>query len=68
MELTMDFKEMEKIIKKDGWRLKNTNGSHYQYSHPTKPGKVTIPRHSGDLTETTVQSVLKQAKLKKSEV
>nr|WP_253184886.1 type II toxin-antitoxin system HicA family toxin [Megasphaera cerevisiae] len=31
--------------------------------HPTKPGKVTIPNHSGDLDSRTVASILKQAEL-----
>ncbi len=33
-------KDMERIIKKDGWRLKNQVGSHRQYVHPNKPGKI----------------------------
>ena len=37
--------EIEKIIKKDGWRLVAVEGSHHQYKHPTKKGKVTIPFH-----------------------
>jgi len=38
-------------------------GSHYMYEHPTKPGKVTIPHHSGDLKKKTAQTILKQAGL-----
>lgn len=41
----MNFKQMEKIIKADGWILKSIQGSHNQYVHPSKPGKVTIPNH-----------------------
>lgn len=37
----MTFKEMEKLLKADGWMLKGTVGSHFQYIHPTKSGKVT---------------------------
>ena len=59
----MRFKEIEKIILADGWRLKKTKGSHYQYTHPTKPGKVTIPNHPGDLDTRTIKSILKQAGL-----
>ncbi|MDD6598786.1 type II toxin-antitoxin system HicA family toxin [Anaerovibrio sp.] len=40
------------------------SGSHHQYKHPTKPGKVTIPRHIGDLDRGTVNSILRQAGLK----
>ena len=57
-------KEMEKIILADGWVLKSQIGSHRHYTHPTKPGKVTIPFHGGDLPKGTEQSIRKQAGLK----
>jgi predicted RNA binding protein YcfA (HicA-like mRNA interferase family) len=56
--------EMERIIKNDGWVFKNSVGSHRGYEHPTKPGKVTIPFHSKDLSKATEQSIFKQAGLK----
>ena len=56
--------EMEREILSDGWVFKNQVGSHRQYTHPTKPGKVTIPFHSKDLTKKTENSILKQAGLK----
>ena len=59
----MKFREIEKIILTDGWRLKQVRGSHYSYVHPTKAGKVTIPNHSGDLDPRTIKSILKQAGL-----
>ena len=31
-----------KALRDDGWILKHQVGSHAQYVHPTKPGKVTI--------------------------
>lgn len=40
-------REMEKLILADGWVFKEQVGSHRQYVHPTKPGKVTIPFHKG---------------------
>ena len=60
------FKEIEKIIKMDGWVLCDIAGSHYQYIHPSKPGKVTIPRHNKpkDLAPKTISSILRQAGLK----
>lgn len=60
----MKFREIEKILVADGWYLKKTSGSHHQYKHPTKPGKVTIPRHVGGLDKGTVNSILRQAGLK----
>ena len=60
----MRAREIEKIIKADGWYFVKQVGSHRQFKHPTKPGKVTIPIHSGDLDKGTVDSILKQAGLK----
>jgi len=45
----MKFEEIEGIILKDGWKLKTSNGSHFQYKHHVKSGKVTIPYHRGDI-------------------
>lgn len=56
----MRFREIEKKILADGWRLKNSRGSHCYYIHPIKRGKVTIPNHSGDLDHRTIKSILKQ--------
>ncbi len=61
----MTFKEIEKILKKDGWYLYRIVGSHYQYKHNTKKGKVTIPRHNKEIKKGTIESIYKQAKIKK---
>ena len=61
----MKFRELEKLIKTDGWyEIKSNAGSHRQYEHATKKGKVTIPHHHGDIPQGTANSVLKQAGLK----
>lgn len=60
----MKFREIEKILISDGWHLKTIRGSHNHYTHPTKPGKVTIPNHHGDLNQQTIKSILIQAGLK----
>lgn len=60
----MTAKEIEKIILADGWRLKSSVGSHRQYIHGTKKGKVTIAFHTGDVPPKTLNSIMKQAGLK----
>ena len=61
----MKVREVIKLIERDGWRLVATRGSHRQYKHPTKPGRVTIAGQGGhDLPPGTLNSILKQAKLK----
>ena len=38
-------RDLLRIIKADGWRLIAQKGSHRQFKHPTKPGRVTISGH-----------------------
>ncbi|MDR1298735.1 MAG: type II toxin-antitoxin system HicA family toxin [Oscillospiraceae bacterium] len=53
------------MVRDDGWVLKTVNGSHHHYVHPTKTGKVTIPRHTGkELSAHVVASIKRQAGLK----
>lgn len=62
----MKVRDTMKMIEADGWYLVATKGSHRQYKHPTKPGRVTIAGHPGDdLAPGTLSSILKQAQLKK---
>ena len=61
----MKVRDVTKMIESDGWYLVVTKGSHRQYKHPTKPGRVTIAGHLGhDLAPGTLNSILKQAQLK----
>ena len=61
----MKVRDIIKLLEQDGWYLKATKGSHRQYKHPTKSGRVTLPGHPGDdLAPGTLNSVLKQAGLK----
>ena len=54
-----------KLIEADGWLLVRTKGSHRQFKHPVKQGLVTVAgKPSDDLARGTLNSVLKQAKLK----
>ena len=59
----MKFKEIEKKLLDDGWKFKNAKGSHHQYIHSVKPGKITIPHHPGDISPIIIRSILKQAGL-----
>ncbi|MDE2966135.1 MAG: type II toxin-antitoxin system HicA family toxin [Chloroflexota bacterium] len=37
-----------RLVERDGWYYVHTRGSHRQFRHPVKPGKVTIPGKLGD--------------------
>jgi len=58
-------RDILKALTNDGWILKNTEGSHRQFIHPTKPGNATVNGHpSDDVPTGTLKSILKQAGLK----
>jgi predicted RNA binding protein YcfA (HicA-like mRNA interferase family) len=62
----MKARALIKLIEADGWFLIRQKGSHRQYKHPVKQGLVTISAHkeSDEIAPGTLNSVLKQAKLK----
>jgi len=61
----MKIRDIIKILEKDGWFIVATKGSHRQYKHPIKPGRVTISgKYSDDLAAGTLNSIFKQARLK----
>jgi len=63
----MKIRHVIKLLEGDGWFLVTTKGSHRQYKHPIKAGRVTIAGHLGDdLAPGTLNSVFKQAQLNKS--
>ncbi|HUP03413.1 MAG TPA: type II toxin-antitoxin system HicA family toxin [Bryobacteraceae bacterium] len=60
----MKIRDVLKALRDDGWILKNQEGSHRQFAHPSKPGKVTVAGHpSAELDPKTKKSILKQAGL-----
>ena len=57
---------MLRLLEADGWYLVATAGSHRQYKHPTKAGRVTVAGNPGkDLPGGTERSILKQAQLER---
>jgi predicted RNA binding protein YcfA (HicA-like mRNA interferase family) len=61
----MKVRDIIKLIESDGWFLVVTRGSHRQYKHPIKKGRVTSAGNvNHDIAPGTLNSILKQAKLK----
>ncbi|MDR3185165.1 MAG: type II toxin-antitoxin system HicA family toxin [Prevotellaceae bacterium] len=58
-------RDIIKTIEDDGWQFHRQRGSHMQYKHPEKRGKVTIPNHGLNeyLGHNLVKSILTQAEL-----
>ncbi|WP_236235343.1 type II toxin-antitoxin system HicA family toxin [Pseudomonas faucium] len=60
----MRSREVIQLIEADGWYEVEVKGSHHQFRHPFKRGRVTVPHPKSDLPKGTVHSILKQAGLK----
>ena len=61
----MKVSEVLRMLKADGWTEVARRGSHRQLKHNVKPGRVTVPgKPSDDLAPGTLNSILKQARLK----
>jgi predicted RNA binding protein YcfA (HicA-like mRNA interferase family) len=57
----MNSREIIARLKADGWELVHIRGSHHQYKHPDKPGRVTVPHPKKDLPVGTLRSIFRQA-------
>lgn len=61
---SISSREVIKQLKSDGWYVVNVVGSHYQYKHPTKSGRVTVKHPCKDIPPKTLQSIERQSGLK----
>ena len=62
----MKVREVVRFLEAAGWRLVVTEGSHRQFKHPGKPGRVTVSGHLGDdMPKGTLASVLRRAGLRR---
>jgi predicted RNA binding protein YcfA (HicA-like mRNA interferase family) len=61
----MNSIQIIRLLKSDGWIAKIQTGSHKQFVHPTKPGKITVAFHGKkEIPPGTLNRILKQAGLK----
>lgn len=62
----MKYRQIIRLIERDGWVLARTRGSHRHYKHPTKPGVVTVAAHlmGNDVPTPIANFILKKARLK----
>jgi len=64
MVKSIGSREVIKMLKADGWVLVAVDGDHYQFKHPTKAGRVTVPHPVKDLPIGTVKSIERQSGVK----
>ena len=63
----MKVRDVVRLLTNDGWEQVSQKGSHRQFKHTTKAGKVTVPgKLSDDVPIGTLKSILRQARLEES--
>ncbi len=60
----MNSREIISALQRDGWVQVAQKGSHVQFKHPVKKGRVTVPHPNRDIPLGTLKSIEKQASLK----
>jgi predicted RNA binding protein YcfA (HicA-like mRNA interferase family) len=60
----MDSRTVIKYLKEDGWYPVSQKGSHAQFKHPEKPGRVTVKHPAKDLLIDLIKSIEKQSGVK----
>ncbi|MBV8370334.1 MAG: type II toxin-antitoxin system HicA family toxin [Candidatus Eremiobacteraeota bacterium] len=62
----MNYRQIEKLLRNNGWVRVRSKGSHRHFRHPSKQGTITVPYHGGGarISPGTVLSILKQAGLR----
>ncbi|MDR1897216.1 MAG: type II toxin-antitoxin system HicA family toxin [Prevotellaceae bacterium] len=64
MKRVFTVSELLDVLYKNGWQLHSQKGSHRQFTHPLKRGRVTVPgKLSATVHPKTLKSILKQAGL-----
>jgi predicted RNA binding protein YcfA (HicA-like mRNA interferase family) len=57
----MKAKEVIKLLKEDGWQQTSSRGSHLFFTHPAKPGNITVAYHTTAIAKGTLHSIFNQA-------
>jgi predicted RNA binding protein YcfA (HicA-like mRNA interferase family) len=60
----MDSRDVIAALKADGWCQVSQVGSHVQFKHAIKPGRVTVPHPKRDMPIGTLRNIEKQAGIK----
>ena len=54
-------RQIIRLLEKDGWYEVSCVGSHHQFKHPQKKGRVTVPHPKRKIPIGTARNIFKQA-------
>jgi predicted RNA binding protein YcfA (HicA-like mRNA interferase family) len=59
--MAIGSREIIRLIQLAGWVHLETRGSHWQFVHASRPGRVSVPHPKKDVPIGTVRSIEKQS-------
>ena len=62
--MSVSSRDIIRALVADGWQKIAQRGSHIQFKHPAKKGRVTVPHPNKDIPIGTLKNILRQAGLK----
>lgn len=65
---SVSSREIIRFLRHHGWVEIAVRGSHHQFRHPVRAGRVTVPHPKKDLSWPLVKSILRQAGLKETDL
>ena len=61
LSMERDSHKLSRLLERDGWIRVATKGSHWQFKHPNRKGRITVPHPRRDMQRGTVASIYRQA-------
>lgn len=59
----MKSADLIRLLKKNGWLLRGSKGSHHVFTHPQRPGHISVPHSKQDLGAGLLAKLMQQAGL-----
>jgi predicted RNA binding protein YcfA (HicA-like mRNA interferase family) len=59
--MLINSRDIIRRLEKEGWRLMRVKGSHHQFRHPAKAGRVTVPHPKKDMPLKTALNIYQSA-------
>ena len=60
-DVERNSRKLIKLLEQDGWVRVAVQGDHWQFKHPVKKGRVTVPHPRRDIKPGTIVSIYRQA-------
>lgn len=61
MNMSINSREIIRLLQLAGWVHLETHGGHWQFVHPSRPGRVTVPHPKRDVPIGTIRSIERQS-------